>query len=67
MSEQEEILKTLSSSRNIRNDHNKMQSLCTKIIDLEEMMIKKQSIISSQEDKLFQQKNDMKLVRAEIK
>ena len=27
---------------------------------------KKQSIISSQEDKLFQQKNDLKLKRAEI-
>ena len=40
MSEQEEILKTLSSSHDIRNDHNKMQSLCTKIIDLEEMIIK---------------------------
>ena len=57
---EEEVLDDLILS----NDQ--MQSLCTQIVELEEMVMKKQSIISTQEDKITQLKNDLKLKRTEI-
>ena len=61
LSEDEEL-----DDLSIPSNDQRQSSLCTKIVELEEMVMKKQTIISTQEDKITQLKNDLKLKRTEI-